>query len=100
MAARKRARALRRQLDRDVEKLIDARERLARLEVGGDPARPIEVPSASVVEVRARAHRCLACDAELRVKEHRAEHDLRTLELVCKQCGRPRRIWMRIALPC
>jgi DNA-directed RNA polymerase subunit RPC12/RpoP len=99
VAVRKRARAERRQLDRDARKLIEARERLARLEPGGDPSRPIEVPSASVLEVRALGHRCLACDAELRVHEHRAQRDLRELELACKQCGRRRLLWMRVSLP-
>lgn len=99
MAARKRARAERRQLDRDLEKLIDARQKLARLEPGGESLRPIEVASASVIEVRALSHRCPACDGELRVHEHRAVRDLREVELRCKQCGRPRTLWFRVALP-
>ena len=65
----------------------------------GDPARPIEVPSASVIEVRALTHRCLACDGELRVHEHRAAHDLREVELACKRCGRRRVLWLRVSLP-
>ncbi|MBX7197522.1 MAG: hypothetical protein K1X94_36085 [Sandaracinaceae bacterium] len=99
MAARKRPRAERRQNDRDVAKLVEARTKLARLEAGGDPARPIEVPSASVIEVRALTHRCLACDGELRVHEHRAAHDLREVELACKRCGRRRVLWLRVSLP-
>lgn len=99
MASRKRARTERRQLDRDVAKLIAAREKLAALEAGGDPARPIEVPSASVVEVRALTQRCLACDGELRVHEHRAARDLREVELACKSCARRRTLWFRVSLP-
>lgn len=99
MATRKRPRTERRQNDRDVAKLIEAREKLASLESGGTPARPIEVPGASVIEVRALTHRCLACDGELRVHEHRAQHDLRELELACKRCGRRRTLWFRVSLP-
>lgn len=100
MAAKKRARTERRQLDRDVAKLIEAREKLARLEAGGEPSRPIEVPSASVVETRALdARRCLACEGALRVHEHRAARDLREVELACKQCGRRRILWFRVSLP-
>ncbi len=99
MAAKKRPRTERRQNDREVAKLIEAREKLARLEPGGDPARPIDVPSASVIETRATSERCLACDAGVRVHEHRATRDLREIELACKQCGRRRILWYRVSMP-
>jgi len=99
VAAKKRPRTERRENDREVAKLIEAREKLGRLEAGGDPARPIEVPSASIIEIRATSQRCLACDGALRVVEHRARHDLREVELACKQCGRGRTLWYRVSMP-
>ena len=99
MSAGKRPRTVRRELERDLAKLADAKEKLARLEPGGDPARPIEVPSASVIELRAESHRCARCDGELRVHEHRAGHGTREVELRCKACGTRRVLWFRVAAP-
>ena len=57
-----RARTLRRNLARAADKLGDQRERLAALEAGGSPERPLEVVSSAVIEVRALRDRCLRCD--------------------------------------
>jgi hypothetical protein len=54
-------------------RLADARERLARHEPGGSPALPIDVESASQIEVRAEGTPCLRCQAPNRVDEHTAE---------------------------
>ena len=90
---------MRRELERDLAKLADAKEKLARLEPGGEPSRPIEVPSASVIELRAESYRCARCDGELRVHEHRAGHGVREVELRCKGCGTRRVLWFRVTAP-
>jgi len=101
-----RARTLRRAAQNDVRKLG---QKLDRLEVelpGGSPARPVAVASASVVEVRARAERCLACEGELIIRAHEAERgapaghgQLRRVDLACASCRRPRSLWLRIEPP-
>lgn len=99
MAARRRARAERRAIERALAAEGALRERLARLEPGGDGTRPIEVTSASVIEPRALAHRCVACGGELRLVEHRARSELREVELSCRGCGRARVLFFRIVRP-
>lgn len=103
----KRSRTVRREQDREVEKLIEAREKLAKLEVGGTLQRPIEVQTASVIETRAVSFPCLRCEGALRVHEHRAisaGHDLRghggrEVELACKACGAHRTLYFRVVMP-
>ena len=93
-------RAERREAERAREKLIEARERLARLEPGSGPDRPIEVASASLVEPRALSLRCLRCDGELRLDEHLAiqsgDRRLRLTRLVCRACGTRRELYFRL----
>ncbi|HMJ13484.1 MAG TPA: hypothetical protein VK524_18825 [Polyangiaceae bacterium] len=96
------ARSQRRSAARAGEKLATQRRRLARLELGGTPERPIQVPSASVIEVQALARPCLACEAlRLRVLEHRAEElagvRLRVVDVSCAVCAEPRRFFFEIA---
>jgi hypothetical protein len=87
----RRPRAERRELARDAAKLARERVRLARLEPGGAPERPIDVPSASVIEVRARGMPCAACGGEVRVEDHEARTlagvPLRLVRVLCPQCG-------------
>jgi hypothetical protein len=93
-------RAQRRSAARAVEKLARDRERLARLEAGGDPARPIEVESASQVEPSALSLTCLRCDGPNRMDEHAAVtvdgERLRAARLMCPRCGARRDVWFRI----
>ncbi len=90
---------------RALEKLARDRERLARLEPGGMPERPIEVESASQVEPHALAMACLQCDGANRLEEHAAKtvggEMLRVARLACGRCGSKREVWFRIqrALP-
>lgn len=95
------ARNLRREAARAAEKLARDRERLARLEPGGDAARPVDVESASQIEPHALSAHCLRCDGPNRLEEHAAatvEGDrLRVARLVCARCGARRAIWFRIA---
>lgn len=95
----KRSRTVRREQDREVEKLIEAREKLAKLEVGGTLQRPIEVQTASVIETRAVSFSCLRCEGALRVHEHRAMHEGREVELACKACGAHRTLYFRVVMP-
>ncbi len=96
----KRARTERRELVRRLERLGREKERLFAREAGGSPEHPLEVDSASVVDVRARATPCPLCDREHTVEEHRAvEHAgarLREARLVCRSCGSRRSLWFRL----
>jgi len=98
--APKRKRTVLREAERGAAKLLAAREKLAALEEGGSTDRPIAVPSASLVEPRALATRCLACEGALELVEHRAVHAGGTLvrEVVarCRTCGRARTQWLRV----
>lgn len=98
----KRARTERRKMERDAVKLAQTRMKLASLEPGGAPDRPIEVTSASVVEVHASSLPCAACGASgVRVEEHVAvtidERPLRIARLICPRCGVRRDVYFRIA---
>jgi hypothetical protein len=98
-------RAQRRADARSAEKLARSRERLAHLEPGGDPARPLVVESASQVEPSALALTCLRCSGPNRLVEHAAvtvdDQRLRVARLACPQCGARRDVWFRLdrALP-
>lgn len=85
---------------RAARKLIADRERLAALEPGGSPSRPLEVSSASVVESRAVDLGCLHCEGRPRVGAQDAlkvdERVLRRVHLACPRCGSERQVWVRI----
>lgn len=93
---KKRARTERRKMDRDREKLADAREQLARISPGGSPERPLVVESASVVEPRALALGCARCGGELRLEDHAAVQGLRRVRARCRPCGAVREVWLRL----
>lgn len=82
------------------EKLAKNKERLALLEPGGAPERPIEVVSASLVEVHAKSIACLACGSESRIESHEAKAFggglLRVVAMKCPFCGRGRTLYFRI----
>lgn len=94
MAARKRT--ARRAMERELAKLEDAREKLARLSPGGAPERPLDVESASAVEPRALALGCARCEGETRLDAHEAVAGLRRVRARCKRCGAMREVWLRI----
>jgi hypothetical protein len=81
--------------------LAQARERLARVEAGGAPAVPIEVESASQIEVRATSTPCLRCQGPNRLDDHTAEtlggHAVRVVSVRCHHCGAPRVFYFRVA---
>ena len=99
--SKKRDRTVRREAERDAEKLADARQRLALLEQGGSSERPIRVDSASQIELRVESMRCARCDGELKVHEHVARsvagQSLRMVDARCKRCGTRRDVWLVIA---
>jgi hypothetical protein len=101
MTKKPRARTERRAKERALEKLTRDRERLAQLEPGGAPERPIELASASQVEVHARSMPCTRCGSEPRVEAHEArvvdDRRLRLARLVCPACGARREVWFRLA---
>jgi hypothetical protein len=92
--------AERRARTRHDEKVGRTRERLARLEPGGGPNRPLDVPSASLVEPEARSMPCPKCLGSCAVVEHSAETQegrrLRIAHMMCKGCGGRRAIYFRI----
>jgi len=101
-----RPRTLRRAAANDVRKLGRKLDRLEEELPGGSPSRPVVVTSASVVEVRARAERCLVCEGELTLRAHEAERSapatrgqIRRVDLTCASCRRPRSLWLRIEPP-
>lgn len=95
-------RAARRQTDRDVQKFMRDRVRLAALEKGGAPDRPIQVTSASEVEIAARSVPCMQCGGIVRVDEHVAEtigaERLRIAHVSCPACGTKRSLYYRIGV--
>lgn len=97
MAQSKRPRAQRRRLERELTKLADAKQRLAELSPGGNPERPIDVDSASVVALRAAALGCARCEGDLRVEREEAVQGLRRVAASCKACRAERVIWLRLA---
>ncbi len=104
------ARAARRATERRDQKLAKDLERLAALEPGGAADRPIEVVSASEVEVHARSMPCPVCGGAVRVEEHTAETALlggaggapaiaarvRIATVACVVCRRRRRVFFRL----
>lgn len=90
----------RRERERQLQKAVREREKLARALPGGTPERPIDVPSASVVEVQAKSQKCPLCGGELRVEEHAAKpiagELLRVVRVRCFQCGVPRELFFRL----
>lgn len=81
--------------------LVAARERLARIEPGGTPSLPIDVESASQIEVRAESTPCLRCQGPYRIDEHTAErlagNDVRVVRVYCHHCGARRVMYFRVA---
>lgn len=96
-----RDRTLWRKSDREKEKLASAKEKLAAIEPGGSAKNPREVVSASLVEPRALAERCFACDGELLLVEHQAisidDRPIRVVKLSCKTCAKARVMYFRVS---
>ncbi|HTQ42603.1 MAG TPA: hypothetical protein VMI75_07570 [Polyangiaceae bacterium] len=80
--------------------VVAMRERLARLGPGGSAALPLDVESASQIEVRAESTPCLVCQGPYRVDEHTAERidgqHVRVVCVHCHHCGARRVIYFRV----
>lgn len=78
-----------------------ARERLASLEPGGSAQYPMNVVSASQIEVRALSMPCLRCDGPYRLDEHTAEQfgrrQIRVIREHCGHCGARRTVFFQVA---
>ena len=97
MGKKRPERTARRKAEREARQLVRDRERLASLEPGGSPSRPIEVSSSAVIEIRAQAQRCPQCAGSYRVEDHRAESAaLRMIAVTCQRCGVARTLWFEI----
>ena len=78
-------------------------ERLARLEVGGAPDRPLPVESVAQIEVMAMSRPCPLCQGNVRLVEHAAETvdgvRLRVVRIACTLCGVLRARYFRLDEP-
>ncbi|HEX9104810.1 MAG TPA: hypothetical protein VF997_21515 [Polyangia bacterium] len=100
MAKKTRARTGRRVRERAARELVRDRQKLAALLPGGAPERPIEVPSAAVVPVRARATPCPLCDGAF-VIEHESAGSregrlVHAVHVACARCGVARTLWFHV----
>jgi hypothetical protein len=101
MGRKRPERTARRAQQRAARQLVRDREKLAGLVAGGSAERPIDVGSAAVVEVKARALPCIQCGGELELRADRATSTprgvLRELALTCRRCHASRAAWFLIA---
>jgi len=80
-----------------MRRLVRDREKLAGLSIGGSEDRPMQVTSASVVEVRVRHLSCPQCDASTRSRSTaRRPSGIRSVDVTCQICGVSRTLWFRI----
>jgi len=98
---RKFGRALRRAQAREHQQLVRDLERLARLEEGGSPERPLVIDSPVLVDLLAVAKPCPLCGGMLRLEEHTALTEgatrLRVAHVACTACGIRRAFYYRLA---
>ena len=103
MTARRPGRAARRLSARAHARLVRDQERLARLEPGGGPERPLLIDSPVLVDARAVAKPCPLCGGSLRLDAHTAEVvdgvRLRVASVTCTQCGVRRSVYFRLSEP-
>lgn len=96
-------RTVARRRERDQRELVRDLERLARLQPGGAPERPIEIDSPAVVDVMAIADPCPLCRGSLRLDEHAADtiagRRLRVARVTCTTCEVERAVYFRLIEP-
>ena len=101
--SKKRPRAIERENRRALGKLAHKLDALAADSPGGSQQRALPVSSASVIDNKARAFRCGRCEGELELRDHQAEFQgsiqFRRVDLVCRSCFHPRRVWFRLGTP-
>lgn len=85
---------------KDFDRLVQDRIRLAKLEEGGSPERPIDVISPSQIDSKAVEAHCLKCDSETRVESHEVEVvdgvPLRAVVAACRRCPGKRKFYFRV----
>jgi len=85
------------------EQLARELERLASLEPGGAPERPIDIDSPALVEMRAVASTCPLCSGAVKLEEHAARTidgaRLRVATVSCTSCGARRERYFRLVAP-
>jgi hypothetical protein len=100
MAQSTRPRRKQRERDRALRKEVRRTEKLAADLPGASPGHPLDVPSASVIDTKARATPCIHCGGDLDPRGDRATSTargiLREVALVCRRCHAPRTLWFRI----
>ena len=100
---KKRARSAQREKQRALGKLATKLDLLVAESPGGSPERAIAVSSASVIDNKARGFRCGRCEGELELRDHQAEFrgntQLRRVDLICRSCFHPRRVWFSLGAP-
>lgn len=101
MAPRKaRSRTSRRAEERRAKKIRDDLEKLAHLEEGGAPDRPIRISSPVQVDARTEATPCPLCQGRLQLDEHAAEtfegERIRVARCHCVECGTSREIYFHL----
>src|SRR3954447_13241618 len=101
MSKKGRPRTDRRVRERAARQLVRDRQKLAALERGGAADRPIEVPSTSVIPVRARSMPCPLCGGTLRIDDESAESRdgrlLHAAHVSCASCAVARTLWFTVA---
>ena len=100
MAKKTRPRGERRVRERAARQLVRDRQKLAALSPGGAAERPIDVPSAAVIPLRARATPCPLCEGALGIEhesaESRAGRLVHAVHVSCARCGVPRTLWFHV----
>ena len=101
MAKKTRPRGERRERERAAQRIVRDRQKLAALSPGGAPERPLDVPSAAVIPLRARATPCPLCEGALGIEHESAEtRDGRLVHAAhvrCARCGVARALWFHVA---
>lgn len=96
MAKPKRARTVRREADRSVEKFRQNAVKVYALEPGGSAERAIPIGSSSQIEPDAETTPCAFCKSTVRVASHDAAEEagrrVRIVSLECRSCHAP---WKR-----
>ncbi|HEY2900836.1 MAG TPA: hypothetical protein VGL59_09695 [Polyangia bacterium] len=101
MSSPPRPRRQRREQARTLRKAVQRLDTLADKIPGGSAVTPFVVASASTIETKARAARCVRCEGELdRLGEDTsvaARGILRRVDTACRTCHAHRSLWFLIA---
>ncbi len=83
--------------------LTKLKRQLAEITPGGTPGRPIEVVSASVVELAALDRECIGCGGQPKLVDHTViadpDRSLRAVRVRCPRCDTQRTLFVEIVRP-